>query len=126
MENKLVKKKSSIHGKGIFTKTTIKKNTLFYKVPTTQVFNHPKRGCAFIGNNLWLSDKKVLNYLNHSCNPNTILSLSKTKPPSLISRKNIKAGEELTVNYTKTEKGGNKAKCICKSKDCKGYFLRIE
>lgn len=125
MEDFLIKKKSKIHGKGVFTKKDLQKGKKFYIVPTNKISNKPKRGFAFIGGDKWVNDKKVLNFVNHSCNPNTNLIVSK-KNPYLISKKKIKKGEEITCDYNKTEKGGEKIKCNCKSKNCRGYFLRIE
>jgi len=117
-------KQSKIHGKGVFTKTPIKANKVFYKVPLKFILNHPKAKCAFIGHNKWVCDKKILNWINHSCDANTILDIS--KDPVLISTRAIKEGEEITVDYNQTETGGIKVTCNCQSDKCKKYFLRIE
>lgn len=120
----LIKKKSSIHGIGIFTEQDIKKNVVFYEVPMDLISNDPKERWAHIGKNRWVSDEKVLNYINHSCDSNSRLDISDL--PKLIAQRDIKAGEEITVNYNETEKNGEKVPCHCKSKKCKKYFLRIE
>ncbi len=120
----LIKKKSSIHGIGIFTEQDIKKNVVFYEVPMDLISNDPKERWAHIGKNRWVSDEKVLNYINHSCDSNSRLDISDL--PKLIAQRDIKAGEEITVNYNETEKNGEKVPCNCKCKKCKKYFLRIE
>jgi hypothetical protein len=124
MAHSLIKRKSKIHGKGIFTIKNIGKGVIFYKVSLNSIFNKPKSKCAFIGKNRWVSDKKVLNFINHSCSSNSILDISNR--PKLIAKRNIKSGEEITVDYNKTEKNGTKVPCKCKSKNCRKYFLRIE
>jgi hypothetical protein len=123
MQSRLIKRKSDIQGHGIFANQDIKKGQIFYKIPLDKIIHKPKAKCAFIGHNTWICDNKVLNWINHSCNPNITLDIKK---PVLKAIKNIKNGEELTCNYNRTEKGGIKIPCNCKSKNCRGYFLRIE
>lgn len=120
----LCKDESKIHGKGIFARTKIKEGEVFYFVPLGSFSEVPKSRWAYIGKNLWISDEEVLNYVNHSCNPNSILDISDN--PILIAKKEILKGEEVTVDYTLTEKGGKKVPCKCKNIKCKGYFLRME
>lgn len=115
-----VKKKSKIHGKGIFSICKIKKSRVFCRIKLNKIYFSSKRRCAYIGKGRWVSDN-VLNYVNHSCNPNAKLILAKN--PYLKSVKLINAGDEITVNYNLTEKKGRKVKCKCKSLNCKGYFL---
>jgi SET domain-containing protein len=124
MKDFLVKDKSSIHGTGIFTKREILKKLLFYEIPVGLIFDKPKAGCAYIGKNRWVSDPKILNYINHSCDPNSILDISCA--PKLIAKRDIKVGEEITVNYNETETNGKKVSCYCKTPKCRKYFLRKE
>jgi len=124
MTSFLFKKKSKIHGIGIFSKKEIEKSSAFYVVPAKNILDKPKSRCAHIGKNRWISDKKVLNFINHSCNPNSILDTK--KEPKLVAKRKIKIGEEITVDYNKTEKGGKKISCNCVEENCKKYFLRIE
>ena len=123
MSNFIVKKKSSIHGIGIFTKQYIKKNAVFYEVPTDVISNVSKPNWAHIGKNMWVSDEKILNYINHSCDSNSRLDISDL--PKLIAKRFIKSGEEITVDYNDTEKNGKKVPCNCKTKNCRKHFLRI-
>jgi SET domain-containing protein len=121
----LVKKQSAIHETGIFAAEPIAKNTKFYEIPLINILNAPKTRCAYIGNNKYVSDEKVLNWINHSCEPNTLLDISTVKP-NLVALKDIKANEEITCDYNLTEAGGTKVVCTCGSVNCKGYFLRRE
>ena len=120
----LYKDKSKIEGLGIFTKRTYKKGELIYRVPKDDIFKSAKPRCAYVGNKTWVSDNKILNYVNHSCNPNAILGISDAL--KLISKRSIAPGDEITVDYNQTEKGGEKVECNCKSNNCRGYFLRME
>jgi uncharacterized protein len=125
MINILIRKESKIHGFGIFAIRDINKGEIFYQIPTNSISNKSKSRYAFIGNDQWVNDPIVLNRVNHSCEPNTKLEIIEGKPV-LISKRKIVDGEEITCDYNKTEKGGNKVSCKCRSKKCKGYFIRID
>jgi SET domain-containing protein len=110
----LIKKKSKVHGFGIFTKKDIKKGERFYVIPTNTISKENKYRWAYIGKGRYVCDKIILNWVNHSCDPNTILSI-KTNTPALIARNNILAGEEIVCDYKKTEIKKPKFKCLCKN-----------
>jgi SET domain-containing protein len=122
MTNFLIKKKSKIHGFGIFTEKDISKGEIFYEVPVDSLSDEPKSRYAFIGKGRWLNDPKTLNWVNHSCEANTKLELS-GKVPLLISERDIQKGEEITCDYNKTEEGGKNVLCNCKSRNCRKNFL---
>ncbi|MDP1694146.1 MAG: SET domain-containing protein-lysine N-methyltransferase [Candidatus Woesearchaeota archaeon] len=124
MVDLLIKKKSHIHGIGIFTTKNIKNKSIFYEVPMKLLSDKAISKLAYIGKCRWVSDEKVLNYVNHSCEPNSVLDIS--DQPKLVAKRDINADEEITVDYNKTEKKGKKVPCNCNTKTCKKYFLRIE
>ena len=74
--NILVKRKSKIHGKGIFTLKNIKKGKMFYSIPINKLSNLPRRRWAYIGKGKWIKDNKVLNWINHSCGANSKLNIN--------------------------------------------------
>ncbi|MFA5936274.1 MAG: SET domain-containing protein [Candidatus Paceibacterota bacterium] len=115
------KKISKIHGLGIFTKNKILRNSRYYLIPTDKIYSHPRKRCARIADKKYVSDKKILNWINHCCNPNSKLLIDKEKP-FLIAIKNILPNKEITLDYNKTEIQGLKIRCFCKSKKCKKYF----
>jgi len=119
----LIQKKSKIHGIGIFTNKVINKGDEFYIVPIKLIFNRPTPKCAYIGGKRWVSDEKVLNFVNHSCNANAVLDI--LGEPKLIAKRKIRSGEEITVDYDKTELNGEKVVCNCKGNNCRKYFLSI-
>lgn len=65
---------------------------------------------AQIGPHRFIWDEKVLNYVNHSCNPNSRLDIRRL---CLIAIRSISAGEEITCDYTKTEKRPLLFHCNC-------------
>jgi len=125
MANTLEKRPSKIHGKGIFTTKPIKKGEVLYKVPIDKISSTSKPRYARINKGKWVSDPKVLNYINHSCDPNIKLDISKEQP-ILVALKDIKPNQEITCEYNKTEIDGKKVKCNCNSSNCRGYFLRVK
>jgi len=122
MSKALVKKQSKIHGTGIFTTREIDEGEIFYKVPLENTLKSPKPRCAFVGNNTWVDDEKVLNYVNHSCESNALLEIG--EKPRLVALRNIISKEEITVDYNRTEVNGVRTRCNCGSSKCVGYFLK--
>jgi len=127
MENNffLHKRPSTIHGTGIFSGQPIKKGEIFYSIPLDKIVNTPTPQYAHIGKGCYVYDDEVLNWVNHSCDPNTELVIS-TDQPYLEALRAIRAGEEVVCDYSQTEKGGTAVLCHCGGVNCRGYFLRIE
>lgn len=118
-------KKSNIDGRGIFTINFIPKSAVFYKVPLDSVHSAPRSHCARVGEDRYVNDGKVLNWVNHSCDPNARLDIAEEEP-RLIALKDIQPNEEITCDYNLTEMGGVKIKCECGKGNCRGYFLSVE
>jgi SET domain-containing protein len=119
---KLTKMKSKINGGGMFAKENIQKGKIFYKVPTRYIFKHYKEKCVYLTKGLWVHDDNVLNWVNHSCDPNVKL-IFKNGNLLLKALKKIKQNEEITCDYELTEFSFKKIKCNCKSKKCRGHFI---
>jgi hypothetical protein len=124
MDIELEKRISKINSFGIFTKNAIADNTEFYRIPLDTIYSTPKPRCARIADSKYVSDDKVLNWINHSCDPNSRLDIDRNDPV-LIAIRNILPNEEITVDYNQTEVQGVKVKCTCKFENCKGYFNRL-
>ena len=124
MNTGLNKRNSNINGKGIFTSQFIQNGVEFYTIPLDIVFNEPKPRCARIADRQYVSDNEVLNWVNHSCEPNSRLEILRENPV-LIALRNISPDEEISVNYNETEVQGVKVECTCKSDSCKKYFIRL-
>ena len=64
--------------------------------------------------------KQVWPFLNHSCDPNSIVDIDSLK---LISLRNIKGNEEITFDYELTETLLSEPFiCQCKSYNCRGMI----
>lgn len=122
MKKLLLKKLSNIDGVGIFADKAIYVNTIFYKVPTNLISKIPKPKFARIGDQQYADDPQVLNYINHSCDPNCELNIA-SQQPVLIALRDIEIGEEITCDYNRTEINGTGFECNCGSPKCRGYFL---
>ncbi|MCD4694075.1 SET domain-containing protein-lysine N-methyltransferase [bacterium] len=118
---KLIKIKSKINGYGIFTKNLIPKNTKFYHIPLNIIYTIPTPKCARIADKKYVSDNKILNWVNHSCNPNSKLDINR-KNPILTAIRKILPDEEITVDYRKTEKEGKRVICTCGDINCKKFL----
>ena len=119
-QQRLKVSKSKIHGMGTFADKAIFKGELFYEIPIGISSKKPKEKWARIGDR-YVCDEKILNFVNHSCEPNSFIDLV---IPALLAIKDISVGEEITVDYNRTELDGTKVICNCKSLKCKGYLKR--
>jgi len=126
MSPSLKKARSKINGDGIFTTKAIKIGEDFYVAPVADWTTLPRPHFAKIGNELWVNDPNILNWVNHSCNPSAELLVVKNESPRLRATRDISPNEEITVDYNKTETGGTKVPCTCGDKNCRHYFLRVE
>lgn len=58
---------------------------------------------------------KIMMFLNHSCNPNVGVRGEIT----FVAMRDIKTGEELTIDYAMTDNDNYKTKCNCGQKNCR-------
>jgi hypothetical protein len=126
MNHFLEKAASGIDGDGIFTTKAIKNGVEFYVVPMAGWSTLPRSHFAKIGDELWVNDPDILNWVNHSCNPSAELLIKEKKSPLLRAIRDIAPNEEITVDYNKTETDGVKVPCTCKDEKCRHSFLRVE
>lgn len=120
----LIKKKSKVHGDGIFATKQIPKKCRFYHLSIASWDTRPRRRYARINSSRFINDE-IANHINHSCSPNSAFNIQNDLP-FLYATRNIEANEEILCDYSKTEIGGTRAHCLCGSPNCKGYFLRVE
>lgn len=65
-----------------------------------------------------LTDSEPADYVNHSCNPNAGLS----GQISLVSMRDISAGEEITYDYAMSDGSGyDEFDCSCGAAQCRGH-----
>jgi len=124
MSKDILVKKSGIEGKGVFAKREFTNGEVVLK------WNNPHELTLKEIRGLLKKDKKYIScfkgkcvlmqapekYVNHSCEANTY-----ARNFCDIAKRNIKAGEEITADYTKEVPDLN-LKCKCGSKKCKGII----
>jgi SET domain-containing protein len=59
-------------------------------------------------------------YINHSCDPNTFMRCTPSRA-EFYARREIRAGEELTVDYIDSQHDG-KLPCRCGAANCRGFI----
>lgn len=131
MANKMIIKKSKIHKKGIFSNQDIKIGKVVFTVKGKLVHHVVKDkktslcGSVWIGmsKHSWVNPDEPARFLNHSCNPNCGIK-GKLR---IIALKNIKKGEEVTIDYSITEMDKLwYMKCNCGSKNCRKIIRSIQ
>jgi hypothetical protein len=127
--------KSKINGVGLFADESIKKGEKisyirgpirvvrdFTKVPAA--LNKVSYNWIGIGRYSYIDTKNSpFRFINHSCDPNAII----VTPRTIIARKSIHQGEEITMDYSLTEAGQDWCihNCTCKSARCRGLIEPI-
>lgn len=113
---------SQIAGKGIFAKRDFKQGDVINiwsgKILSKKEFEalseDEKIFCSKYSDNEWMLFDEPDKYFNHSCNPNTVPG-----DHCEIAKRDIKNGEELTVDYDAEEAAGEPFTCKCGSVSCR-------
>lgn len=130
-EELVVKNTGSLEGQfGVFTKKSFKKNQEIFLIKGP-IKNKPSIYSFSVDLNRHIEPLKENgdfdfgHYLNHSCNPNTIIRVidENNQIPYLkvIARRNIKKSEELNFDYATLEYSTvTNSSCKCNEKNCRG------
>ena len=125
----IVKRRSRIHGAGVYATRSISKNTRVIHYAGERISNREslKRELRYIRNgHIWcfkLTNRTVIDagvggniarYVNHSCHPNCYIDIKKDVIWIRAAR-NIRGGEELTYDYRTI--GDKTIQCRCRP-DC--------
>jgi uncharacterized protein len=123
--------KSSIAGKGLFVGKPVKKGetiafikgTLKRKTVKTKAQALSSPNLIGIGRGLWIDPKQPYKYINHSCEPSAGIQGTVT----LIALRDMKTGEEITLDYGTTEEQLRwEMVCGCGSKNCRKLIRSIQ
>ena len=110
---RIVRRKSKVHGFGVFAKEDINKNRrildyagelIDHKESYKRETRYLKKGCiwCFTVNRRWVRDGNVggndARFINHACKPNCYSQVI-GREVWIRAAKNIKAGEELSYDY---------------------------
>lgn|SRR3989338_8587003 len=139
-------KKSKTQGNGLFATRNIKRGELILRCDIRklksysekEVQRNPKlqsQHCDYIGHNRYVMDFSPASYINHSCDPNVYVKNRSIKVKDYYSFRDIKKGEEITVDYAAGAADQINAKnpwvlyCKCGSKSCRkkitGDFFKL-
>lgn len=76
-----------------------------------------------VGKDKWIEVEYPLQYVNHSCNPNSGIKGRVT----IVALRNIKKDEEITIDYSTTESDDLwEMKCKCREKNCRHIIRSIQ
>lgn len=143
---KYIVKRAGNKGKGLFATKNIKENEIILKnniqklkkLTLKDISKLPEKvqeHADYAGKDRYVIDFSPSSYINHSCNPNSAWKSKFIGKTTLYAQRNIKKGEEITVDYALNavdQFGDNsfwKMKCQCKSKNCRkiitGDFFKL-
>ena len=119
---------SKVHGKGMYADEDIKRGERIQRlegktvVQTTKHDKHPEVMRTWFGlrKRTWIDPGNgPFSFLNHSCEPNGAMA----GPRTLVALKNIKKGDEITVDYSLTDPDPNwRMECKCGAKTCRMHI----
>jgi len=118
-------KKSEKHGDGLFALKDFKKGESLYSLKKGKIVNYDeiqslseqeKRHLDQIGENEYEIIESPGCYINHSCEPNV-----EEKERVGYALKDIKKGEEITIDYDKIAYLEKPFECHCGSKNRRGF-----
>lgn len=122
-------------GRGVFTRQHYREDAVIGEIQG-EVINDPDYGsdyCMHIGDGYQLEPVTPFRFLNHSCDPNCrfdwidVVATGKSprgKHVVLIAMRDIKPGEELTIEYNWPAEGA--IPCRCQSPFCRGWIVDEE
>ena len=118
-------KNSNIEGKGVFALRDFKKGEIVLRWNMSRILSkeeveklneEEKEYISFL-NGKYVIMQEPERYVNHSCEPNTT-----AKNFCDVAITDIKAGEEITADYTEELPPNTSMKCHCGSKKCKNII----
>ncbi len=123
--------KSRIDGFGVSIGENAKKGEMILRIQGNLKFkiNKTKRDALShpnwvgVSENQWIDPAKPYKFLNHSCNPSAGVKGRIT----LVALRDMKEGEEVTVDYSTIEGDLRwKMACTCSEKNCRGIIRSIQ
>ncbi len=132
-ESNLIISHSKVEGSGVFANKDFGKGDKIFLFSDKIIEIQHKKGCDCkicrrciqIGQSNWLYPKKNSPgwNLNHNCDPSCYIN----KDNHICALKNIKKGEEITIDYSTTNCDESwSMKCLCNSKNCRKLILPIQ
>lgn len=131
MKDRIIVRKSKIHGRGLIALRNFKKGQIVFIIKGNmvrwEVHNEAESlyGPDWIGisKTKWINPDGFARYLNHSCNPNCGIKGKVT----VRALKDIKEGDEITIDYSTTEIDELwHMKCNCGNNNCRKNVKSIQ
>jgi SET domain-containing protein len=128
----LVIRKSRIEGKGLFTDSAIAARAKVGEFTGELISVREARRRAKTRKHIAiveLDEKRAIDgnvrggpftYINHSCTPNVFTRIAYRRA-EFYAKRNIAAGEELTIDYEVSHHDG-RLRCQCNSSDCRDFI----
>jgi SET domain-containing protein len=123
---------SNIQGKGVFAARDYQAGEVMLLIDDTRVVDaeHPLRPdceefeyhCDYLAEGKIVLMQSPERYINSSCDPNTYVKYDQGKR-LVISRRGIKAGEEISYDYIIDCHGGKEWRCNCGAARCRGKIV---
>lgn len=122
---------SSVAGKGLFTSKDIKKGELGFTLKGPELYFLPKNkeealmypNAVGYSKGLYIDPVYPYEFINHTCEPNLATNEDGI---SFVALRDIKAGEELTFDYSISEYSEWEMSCDCGSEHCRKIIKSIE
>lgn len=121
---------SKIEGRGLIAGEDIPKGKVITRIkgPAKFKINKSKRDALshpdWVGvkKNIWIDPKRPHKFLNHSCSPSAGM-----RGITIISLRDIKEGEEITVDYSTIEGDSRwEMPCDCGNSNCRKIIRSVE
>lgn len=131
IENHLFADKSSVAGTGLFTSKDIKKGDVAFVMKGPKIKFHPKNreesmstpNIVGLDKDLYIEPISPYVFINHHCEANLAVNEDGV---SYVALRDIRAGEELTFDYSISEYSDWEMPCSCGSKNCRRTIKSVD
>ena len=106
----------SAYGARLITDQPFKCGDVIYQITGHRITDKPTYQTIQIGFHVHVEELGVIAYLNHSCQPNTLIDVARLE---VLAARDVQAGEELTFFYPSTEWEMDRPFiCLCGAPQC--------
>jgi len=114
-------------GKGVFARRDFKRGEFIFRRRNGRVIRNTELASLSREDRMHLTELDYEHsavilppgaYLNHSCEPNAMRSGVK-----VFAWRQIRRGEEITIDYRLNAFGGGRSRCLCGSRSCTGWIV---
>ena len=122
-------RKSKIQGKGVYAANNIKKGEVVLKIDDSHIVENISKltktqyefDCDYLASGKVVLMQPPERYINHSCDPSTYVRTVKGIR-NVIAMHKIRAGDEITYDYSINGNNEGTFYCYCGSDNCRGVY----